>query len=188
MRASVCMLFTLFSSSGNFLGNRANMSASIDAECKITTIFQTNKENRKIFQKISFSRFTPPHLPLYGCKSHVIVPVARFSCAPQVLRCKAKSKVQRLKEHWAQTEGEVLLTTPSLYTQSLIETLICQRSKTYKGFFLLFPDRFFPTPRGSLCSRALNLCSRALDSSLQTLDRCFRGLNIKLSSEKIKLI
>ena len=56
-----------------------------------------NTKNRNIFQKISFLRFTPHPLPLYGCKS---------------------------QEHWAQAEGGVLLTTHSPYTQSLPEAFI----------------------------------------------------------------
>ena len=63
---------------------RHNYYTIVNSCCKITTIFQTNKEKGNIFQKISFSRFTPPTLPLYGCKAH---------------------------KHWAQAEGGVNLTT-----------------------------------------------------------------------------
>ena len=38
-------------------------------DCKGRLFFQTNKEIRDIFQKISFLRFTPHPLPLYGCKA-----------------------------------------------------------------------------------------------------------------------
>jgi hypothetical protein len=59
------------------------------AGAKVIKIFDTTKYLRIFFtlntrnfsiQKISFLRFTPPPLPLYGCKAH---------------------------KHWVQTEGEV---------------------------------------------------------------------------------